>query len=803
MTKTFPNLVAMIVFVTAAGTLVAEDHKDPLPKGAVARFGSARLRHGDRVNALVFSPDGKRLFSASDDFSVRVWDVATGRQIQSIATNASKIVDIAVSQDGEQAVFATHNTGPVLWTTKTGERIRSFAGQANTVALSLDGKTLFAGGKQGIRCLDVSTGEPSRKLESGNGVMTGLEISPDGKWLAGVSGAEISAWELGSGKLTTQASPDTPFTAVAFGLNGRAIVGRTSNGGILVWDLDSKEQLKSLQLADSKEASGFALARNGSSLFVGHQRVLMHDWRTGEARMTGESHLGAIRCLAISDDGKIIASGGQTKSPTKDFSIRLWDVASGNELPQSQRLDNGTLTAMALSNDETRLAASSADKSVTIWNTKTHKQIVRIKQPNVFNKIATAFSRDGSFLACGGRANVTLWDTDSGEPRGELKGQRERISDLKFSRDGRWLIAGDGAGNLFLWDAKTHKLIRRIEAHREQIWAIDVSWDGSLVVTGSFDKTVALWNVDTGKLLLRRADHRGLVRAVRFSPDGLRVASSGDEQQIVLWETATGNVIRQFKPDQSATSLDFCNGGRVLVSGHYHDRLHFWDIASGKRFHTLRTGSATFGVIASRDDRSVFSAGTDSSALRWELDPVLKALPAIESSDIADEPFEELWRTLLSPDSAQANLAAWRLVGAGKATVSFLRDRISLTAAKVDAANIRRLIGELDDDQFPVREAAMASLRDAPPAAIPLLEQELQFASSEETIYRIKMLLRRLRGELSLLGLSPESIRSIRAVQVLAQINTPESIEFLRKIADRPGDKPDSRQARQALLRSL
>src|SRR5258708_4353226 len=74
---------------------------DPLPAGALARMGTIRLRHGNYVSTIAFSPNGKVLASAGYDMMIRLWNPATGKQLRKLGGNINPIASIAYSPDGK------------------------------------------------------------------------------------------------------------------------------------------------------------------------------------------------------------------------------------------------------------------------------------------------------------------------------------------------------------------------------------------------------------------------------------------------------------------------------------------------------------------------------------------------------------------------------------------------------------------------------------------------------------------------------------------------------------------------------
>ena len=156
-----------------------------------------------------------------------------------------------------------------------------------------------------------------------------------------------------------------------------------------------------------------------------------------------------------------------------------------------------------------------------------------------------------------------------------------------------------------------------------------------------------------------------------------------------------------------------------------------------------------------------------------------------------------LWEDLASRDAAKGYRAIWALVGTGDRAVQFLKGRL-LTAAV--EPNIRKLIEELDDKRFAVREAASRELRKLGPAAGPALREALQKPPSAEVRRRVSALLAQL-SDVTPLAVSGEELRDIRAIQVLEYIGTNEARAVLRSLAGGTQGARTTEDARAALQR--
>jgi hypothetical protein len=278
------------------------------------------------------------------------------------------------------------------------------------------------------------------------------------------------------------------------------------------------------------------------------------------------------------------------------------------------------------------------------------------------------------------------------------------------------------------------------------------------------------------------------------------LVSGGEDEAARVWEVSTGKeVFRLGKHPQGVFQVAFSPDGRTLATASHNATVHLWDTMTGREIrHFGQHASWVWGLAFSPAGGALASTGFDGAAVVWSLPPAPAALSGTGNRLTAAE-LDSAWSDLAGSDAGKA-FAAARTLGAAppEQVVPYLRERIPpATPPAVDEGRVERLIRDLDDDRFRVREAATLELRRLGTLAGPALRRTLANRPSPEMRTRLAALLAPLdRPEIP-----PDRLRALRALRVLEEQDTPESRLHLKRLAEGFSGDAVTQEAKTVLAR--
>jgi hypothetical protein len=304
-------------------------------------------------------------------------------------------------------------------------------------------------------------------------------------------------------------------------------------------------------------------------------------------------------------------------------------------------------------------------------------------------------------------------------------------------------------------------------------------------------------SVDGGRSSLRRAllmDQ--LVLSLAFPPDGKRLAI-GSGTTVYLWDVAQRKEIRQMGGGHVfARGLAFSPDGRTLAAGWFEGGIRLWNVETGVVLCDLKAhDEAVTGLTFSADGRRLASASLDTTVLLWDVAQVLRDNSAVDAVLSAAEA-DARWKDLASPDAQKAFRAVGDLVQYPAQAVALARDRLRPVKG-VEAERLQKLVDDLSESRYAVREKAARELEQLAELAVPALKKLLAGNPLPEARQRAETLLAKLESG----TVSPGVLTVQRAIEILEHIGSPEARQVLEGLANGAAGHRLTEDARAALAR--
>jgi hypothetical protein len=346
--------------------------------------------------------------------------------------------------------------------------------------------------------------------------------------------------------------------------------------------------------------------------------------------------------------------------------------------------------------------------------------VVRTGRPSAVTALAA--SPWAPVAAVAGQKQVLLYDTDTLELVGVLPFPEGTPYVLKFSRNGKLLLAGGGhsakSGRAVVWSVVTGERIFEVGDEMDAVLAADISADQTQIALGGPSKVVRVYSTRDGKLLHEIRKHTDWIESLEFSPDGVLLASGDRNGGLFVWEAFTAREYFSLRGHAAAvTDLSWRADANVLASASEDGTIRLWEMENGSQIKGWGAGGGALAVRYSRDGR-LASCARDRLARVWDQNGAqLRAFDAFPDIALRAAFTHDGGRVIAGDWSGQIrvwNAADGKLVGELSSNPPALAERLELAAKSVAARQAAH-------DQ--ATAAAQASA-----AAIPKMEAELAAA---------------------------------------------------------------------------
>jgi WD40 repeat protein/transcriptional regulator with XRE-family HTH domain len=605
-----------------AHTLEAEN---ALHRSILASRVRLVLHHNAEIWNVTFSPDGKKVATASQDKTAKIWDATTGQLLLTLRGHTESVNGIVYSPDGKRIATTSDDHTAKVWDADTGKKLLTLSGHTNMVlrlAFSPDGtRIVTTSADKTAKVWNAGTGKELLTFSGFGDIINDVAFSPDGKRVATTDqDGNVRVWDPTSGKelLTLPVEKGHYLNGVAFSPDGRRIA--VAGDGInlaKVWDAETGELLLNIDFGDTSALLDIAFSPNEKLAATGgwDRKAKVWDTTTGQILYILSGHTSYVNGVAFSPDGTRLATASW------DHTARVWDITPAKEslfIPVDPAI-NGSY-GFHYTSDRIRVVTANPDENATkMWDGISRKELLTFSGQGV-PTFRPTFSPDGKMMAGNSGTIILVWDTETGEELVRLAGHTDQIQSVAFSRDGTRLASGGRDNSVIIWDLSTGKALFTL-AHDptpQGIMSVAYNPDGTQLVSGDYSGNATIWDTSTGeKIFMLPVDNtipgNNTILDVIFSPNGEHVATASYDGITKIWDTATGKEVLTLKGHgHGVVSLAFTPDGKKVVTASPDGTARFWDAITGVNLLTLPVHSVVSGPISFSPDGKQLAVGTES-----------------------------------------------------------------------------------------------------------------------------------------------------------------------------------------------
>lgn len=531
------------VEASADGTLIA----GALATGSVVIFKSdlserkMKLEVSEKaINGVKFLKN-EQLVTCSDDASIQVWDLSSGKSVKEFIGHQEAVIMVDVSKDGSRLISGSADNTAKIWDIASGKPLLTLNGhsdQVSYVCFSPDGKWCASTGwDMSIKIWSTDSGKLAHSLAGHSARVECIRFSPDGKMLVSTGGDRtIKLWNVADGTcINTLHGNSVAVMGVAFTEDGKSVISGGMSNSMKLWDLQAKQKQNAMYHGlDGRIQYNIKLSPSGRYIAMAtpDSHISIRSSHTMEEIFSLKGHAKRIRALYYFDKGNRLASASE------DGTIKIWNANNGNLLRTITNVDNVPLSNISIASDNKSLISYGKNHAAMQWNIRTGE---RIPNPIIDgNPVSIVkYSTDGKYLLF--RAKETF--------KNIMYNIREQVDPAIVHIGGTHVVTNAGDlmtiyGNsrnfksVYIFNMQTGKLVKELLGHNSSITAAMFSPAGERFYSGCIDGSMKVWDTKTWECLLtiEGPDSRPL-NTISVSDDGRTVMCAYGDTQVVVYRS--------------------------------------------------------------------------------------------------------------------------------------------------------------------------------------------------------------------------------------------------------------------------
>ena len=565
---------------------VAGNHKLEVWDVETGRCVCTMEGHSSIITGILITPDGKKAISSSTDETIKIWDLFSGTCLRTITghknyrASSNGIVQpnwvhgVAMTADGRKIISAAEDCTLKVWFLGTGDCLYTICCEKPPahVAITPDGNLAVVAHWTEITVWDIKTKVCLHTLTGHIDSIYSIVLSKEGNILLSTSRDKtIKVWDINTGAClnTLEGHSDDVF-GINLAEDRVRAVSCSQDGTIKIWDISKSGASSSGKQKHLSGVKCILYSDDGSLLFsaeedngISSSSIRVWDTKTGNCLHVLEGHRNMIFQMAQS--GNILVSA------SNDMDVRVWDIEKGiclHTLKGHGEKGGGGATGVVITSDGKLAVSCSFDKTLRVWSLESGA-CLHVLEGHDHGIDSISLAKDERYVVSSAWKTIKVWDIIDGKCTLEMQGEACFIIKILLTRNGRFIISAGANRIIEVWDMQDGSCVQTMNGAAEatSFQNIALSPDDKYVISVSSDKTAKVWDIDTGECVITFDKHKLDIVDIAVSPDGRFAYTVSRDKSIKMWNIHTGEYLCGFVSDDLMTCIAVSPDGQTIAAG--------------------------------------------------------------------------------------------------------------------------------------------------------------------------------------------------------------------------------------------